>query len=442
MKSRGCALLLSILVTLLAHPVDAQSDPVHEIYFDTLRTGDVQPTQVAVEDMTFIGNQYITGDDSTLMTWVTRIIRYDVDFYADFSLVEADSFYMKLYEMTEMTLLGWKRLGASFAVRLEAEFPVNNIRVRWRIFDVNNQQRIAGSVEEMPKTQWRNLAHNIANEIVRTLTGEPGIFRTRIVYAREMGDGAKELFMADFDGANERQLTKTGTINLSPCFHPTRDEIYFISYLEGPPQLYKVGIFNAEMEKVAGFPGIVAAPAISPDGRMIACVLSKDGNSEIYVLDLDGRIIKRLTRHPAIETAPTWSPDGRHIAFASDRTGSPQIYIMDSDGLETRRLTFQGRYNDSPIWSVRGDRITFVSRTQHGRFDLASIDTSGLDYRIHTQVGHNENPHFSPDGKHIIFSSNRLGPRDIYAMDLSGRHQRRITRHGQCSNPDWGPIPR
>ncbi len=442
MKSRGYALLLAILMLLPAHNLLAQDDPVHEIYFDTLRTGDVEPTAVAVENMTFIGNQYITGDDSLLMNWVTRVIRYDVDFYADFALIEADSFYMRLYELTEMTLLGWKRLGASFAVRLEAEFPAGNFRVRWRIFDVDNQQRIASGIEEMPKTQWRNLGHNIANEIVRTLTGEPGIFRTRIVYARIVEGGAKELFISDFDGANERQLTNNGSINLSPCFHPTRDEIYFISYMEGPPELYKVGIFNSQIEKVASFPGIVAAPSVSPDGNKIACVLSKDGNSEIYVLDLDGRIIKRLTHHSAIETAPTWSPDSRYIAFASDRTGSPQIYIMDSDGLDTRRLTFQGGYNDSPVWSDRGDRITFVSRTQFGRFDLASIDTSGLDYRIHTQVGHNENPHFSPDGKHIVFSSDRLGPREIYAMDLSGRNQRRITRQGQCSNPDWGPIPR
>ena len=128
------------------------------------------------------------------------------------------------------------------------------------------------------------------------------------------------------------------------------------------------------------------------------------------------------------------------LAFASDRTGSPQIYIMDSFGLNVRRLTYEGRYNDSPIWSDRGDRITFVSRTKQGRFDLASIDTSGYDYRVMTQVGQNENPHFAPDGKHIIFSSNRLGPRDIFTMDITGRNQRRLTRYGACSNPVWGPL--
>jgi TolB protein len=155
---------------------------------------------------------------------------------------------------------------------------------------------------------------------------------------------------------------------------------------------------------------------------------------------MNGRIIKRLTHHWAIDSSPTWSPDGRLIAYSSDRTGSPQIYIMDSDGLNSRRLTYDGSYNDSPVWSRRGDRITFVSRTKRGRFDLASIDISGSGYRVLTELGMNENPHFSPDGKHIVFSSNRLGPREVFSMDVSGRNQRRVTRSGGNSNPVWGPI--
>jgi TolB protein len=113
---------------------------------------------------------------------------------------------------------------------------------------------------------------------------------------------------------------------------------------------------------------------------------------------------------------------------------------MDSDGLNVRRLTFQTGYNDSPVWAERGDRITFVSRTRGGRFDLASIDTSGVGYRLLTELGHNENPHFSPDGKHIVFSSTRLGPQDIFTMDVTGRNQRRLTRYNGCSNPVWGPL--
>lgn len=437
---RKSYIVLLILLGLIIHSNAAAQtdDEIRKILFDTI-SGEYQATPIGVDDMKYIGNRYITHDDSVLMYYTTRIVQRDLDFYADFDLVPLDSFFLKTYEINEMSVLGWRRLGADLLVRLEAEFPGDKLRVRWRLFDTIKQQQFARGLIEKRKNEWRTLGHEVANAVVHTLTGEDGIFLTKIVYARQTGN-AKELFLADYDGANEKQLTFTNSINISPFFAPDKNEVYFTSYMRDDPQLFKINLRNLEIVQIAKFDGIVAAPAVSPDGNKIACVLSKDGNSEIYVLDLKGRIIKRLTRHRAIDTAPTWSPDGRMIAFSSDRTGSPQIYIMDSDGLNVKRLTFKGGYNDSPIWSSRADRITFVSRTKYGRFDLASIDTSGYDYRILTEVGQNENPHFSPDGKHIIFSSTRLGPKDIFTMDVTGRNQRRLTRSGKCSNPNWGPV--
>lgn len=434
------SLLAFILLFLTSFSlVSAQSNRVRNVFFDTLRTGDIQPTPIGVDEMKYIGNQYITAQDSTLMHYITAVVQYDIDFYADFELIPVDSFFLTMYQMTDLDLLSWLRLGADIVVKLEAEFPGQNIRARWRLYDTARRQQIAKGKVVEDKKDWRKLGHRISNEIVHTLTGNEGIFLTKIVYVKKLGK-AKELFIADYDGANERQLTDNGSLNISPCFAPKKDEIYFTSYMNGNPQLYKVNIDSKVIKQVASYPGIIAAPAVSPDGEEIACVLSKDGNSEIYVLNLEGKIIKRLTHNRSIDTSPTWSPDGRMIAFTSDRSGTPQIYLMNSDGLNVKRLTFQGNYNDSPIWSSYGSRITFVSRTKSGRFDLASIDTSGYDYRILTEVGMNENPHFSPDGKQIIFSSTRLGPRDIYTMDASGRNQRRITHSGNCSNPNWGPI--
>jgi TolB protein len=390
--------------------------------------------------MKYIGTEYITREDSSLMRYVTTTVQRDINFYADFELVSLDTFYLTTYEITEMTPLGWQRLGAEYIVKLEAEFPGPNMRVFWSVYNTNNQVEIGDGKLEYKRQFWRELAHDISNEVVYLLTGDFGIFRTKVAYIKKMGN-AKEVFISDYNGADERQLTNTGTINISPVFSPDGKAIFFTSYKDGTPQLYKVPIQGGEIEQITRFPGIAAAPAVSPDGNKIACTLSRDGNSEIYVLDLQGNVIKRLTRHASIDSSPTWSPDGRMIAFASDRTGSPQIYVMDSDGLNVRRLTFAGGYNDSPIWSQKGDRITFVSRTPDDhRFNLASIDTSGADFRKMTEVGHNENPHFSPDGKHIIFASDRLSESDIYTMDLSGRNQRRLTQSANCTNPTWGPL--
>jgi len=429
-------LLMLLLLTLTAGAVVGQD--IREIRIDTI-TGVFEPTQIGVDEVKYIGTRPIAAEDTTLMLWVTRVVQRDIDFYADFALVLLDSFYLATYEIKELTYLGWQRLGAEFVVKIEVEFPGPNMRAYWKLFHAPTESRVAKGTLEYNRAYWRELAHDIANEVVHALTGEQGIFRSKVAYIRKLGE-AKELFVADYDGTNEKQLTTMGTINLSPSFAPGSNEIYFTSYATGDPELYKVSVASGEVKRLTDYDGVVAAPAVSPDGNKIACVLSKDGNSEIYVLDTNGRIIKRLTRHWAIDSAPSWSPDGRMIAFSSDRTGAPQVYLMDSDGLNTRRLTFEGGYNDSPIWSDRGDRVTFVSRTKYGRFDLASIDTSGTDYRILTEVGQNENPHFSPDGKHIIFSSSRLTPGDIYTMDLSGRNQRRLTRGGNCSNPVWGPV--
>ncbi|MBU8934537.1 MAG: Tol-Pal system beta propeller repeat protein TolB [candidate division Zixibacteria bacterium] len=442
MHSKTALFLLAAIVILPLSGI-AQTDPgrIRNIFFDTLTTSGFQATPVGVDQMKFIGNQYISSDDSSMMRWVTQVVQRDIDFYADFELIGLDSFFMQVYEITEMDILGWKRLGANILIKLEAEFPGVNLRTRWRLFDTHTGQQIARGSFEYHKMYWREIAHNISDEIVRTLTGEEGIFRTKIAFARKKGE-AKELFIADYDGANERQLTKNGSINISPFFSADGKEVYFTSYVDGDPQLYKVRVDNGKVSRVASFPGLVAAPSVSPDGNKIACVLSKDGNSEIYVLGLDGRVIKRLSHHRAIESAPSWSPDGRSIVFSSDRTGRPQLYIMDTDGLNLRRLTYEGGYNDSPVWSKRGNRITFVSRSKRGRFDIASIDTSGADYRILTDKGMNENPHFCTDGKHIIFSSTRLGTSDLYTMDITGRNQRRLTRSGNCTNPVWGAAVR
>ncbi|MGH8016534.1 MAG: Tol-Pal system beta propeller repeat protein TolB, partial [Candidatus Zixiibacteriota bacterium] len=336
-------------------------------------------------------------------------------------------------------LAGWTRLGADYVLKLESEFLGSNMRVTWRLYYTFDNRLVDDGRFGLHRDEWREMAHMIANEVVKTLTGEKGIFLTKIAYIKKVGK-SKEIFISDYDGANERQLTKNGSINLSPTFSPDGKEIYFTSYVETDPKLFKVSVASGRVTKITDFPGLAAAPAISTDGTKLACVLSKDGNSEIYELDMEGKVRKRLTKHTAIDTAPCWSPDGELLTFTSDRSGYPQVYIMDKNGENQRRLTYEGSYNDSPTWSARGDRVIFVSRTQSGRFDVASVDTSGFDYHAMTEVGMNENPHFAPDGKHIIFSSTRLGEPDIYTMDVTGRHQRRLTRQGSCSNPVWGPI--
>jgi len=428
--------ILSGLLTLLAL-VPLYGQRVHDVHGVLSEKTSFEPTRISVEDTRYIGITYISEADSIIMRNCGQILRRDLDFSPFFEIVLVDSFFMRHLEIEWMTLLAWERLGSEYLVKLEAEFPADNIRLRYSLFTVKTGREIKRGRMEIDKSDYRVLVHEIANEIVKFLTGDDGIYRTKVVYVKKIDD-SKELCIADYDGHNERQLTNNKSINLSPAFSPDGKYVFFTSYMDGDPKIYMLNLDNNKADLVAGFPGINAAPAISPDGKTIACVLSRDGNSELYLLNRKGEIKKRLTRSWAIESAPTWSPDGREIAFSSDRTGAPQIYVVDVETLETRRLTFVGKYNDSPCWSPKGDRIVFVSR--NGRFQVCSIDVTGKDFRVLADLGNNENPHFSPDGNHVVFSSNRLGPREIYTMDLFGHNQRRMTVRGGYSNPIWAPF--
>lgn len=396
-----------------------------------------EPTKIAVEEAHYVGIDYITAADSVIMRNCGIILQNDLDFSPYFENVPLDSFFMRHMELDRMTLLGWKQLAAQYVVRLEMEFPRNNITIRYRLFSTETEREIRKERFETAKSDYRAAVHEVANDIIKALLGDEGIYRTKVVYSKKLGD-ATELFIADFDGHNERQITNNGSLNILPTFSPDGQYIYFTSYMEDEARIYMLNLKTNAVDLISSYAGLNTAPAVSPDGKLIACVLTKDGNSEIYLLERNGKIKKRLTNSWSIETAPTWSPDGKEIAFTSDRTGSPQIYVMDKEGLNIRRLSYQGNYNDSPCWSPRGDRIIFTSRD--GRFQIVSVDVMGRDFRVLADFGDNENPEFSPDGNHIVFASNRMGVKDIYTMDIFGQNQRKISSGGGCSNPAWSPY--
>jgi TolB protein len=180
--------------------------------------------------------------------------------------------------------------------------------------------------------------------------------------------------------------------------------------------------------------------AVSPDNKELLVSLSKDGNAELYVLNRNGEIKRRLTNIPSIEVGASWAPSGDLIAFQSDRSGSPQIYVMDSEGLNVQRLTFTGGYNDSPDFSPNGNEVAFVSRGYDGNFQICTIDITGENFTRLDQSGSNENPHWSPDGWHLIYSKRVGSESDLYIMDRFGKRLKRITHDGKSTNPAWQPF--
>src|SRR5690606_22664373 len=184
----------------------------------------------------------------------------------------------------------------------------------------------------------------ISDAIYERLTGEKGYFDTRIVYVEESGpknQRVKRLAIMDQDGANHRFLSDGRSIVLTPRFSPNRQEITYMSYEGGQPQVYLLQIETGQRELVANFPNMTFAPRFSPDGqRVIMSLLRDDGNSNIFALDLRSRNTTRLTNSNAIDTSPSYSPDGSRVVFTSDRGGRTQIYVMAGTGGDAKRISF------------------------------------------------------------------------------------------------------
>jgi TolB protein len=309
-----------------------------------------------------------------------------------------------------------------------------------RLYDLTSPEfrQISSKKFDVPASQARRLAHKMADEVVLQFTGELGIADTKIAYV--LGPrGAKEILMADYDGAAPAAVTRNGSINLSPVWSPDARSLAFTSYRQGYPDLYRAFPFERRPEQtLAAFSGINSSPAFSPDGRSLAMTLSKDGNPEIYVLTLATGTMRRLTRHAGIDTEPAWAPTGRQIAFISDRGGSPHMYVMDAEGANVRQLT-SGGFHTQPRWSPKGDTIVYTSR--QAVHDLWAINADGSNpRRLTSGSGDNQGATWSPNGRHLAFQSNREGRWQIFGMLADGTAQEAITRApGDATSPAWSP---
>jgi TolB protein len=329
-------------------------------------------------------------------------------------------------------------LGAGFDLLVRSEYTLKDgqLAVEFRLFDVINRKLISAKRYLGTAKDLRRFSHLFADEILRAITGEKGVFTTRIAYV-STHTGNKEIAVMDWDGNNPLPLTKNGSINLNPDFSPDGREIIFTSYKRGNPDLYRRSLSSTAEVALSSRTGLNFTGTWSPDGSKIALALSKDGDAEIYTLDKDGGHPVRLTINPALDLYPAWSPDGTQIAFVSDRLGKPQLFVMNADGGGVRRLTTSGSYNVNPRWSPKGDKIAF-SRMVDGGFHIFTIAPDGSADTQLTSDGSNENPSWSPDGRFLCFSSKRSSGDGVYVMRTDGTGQTKVSQgKGAYFQPVW-----
>lgn len=310
-----------------------------------------------------------------------------------------------------------------------------------RIFDLKSARSILGKRYRGDFKQARRIAHTLADEMVLYFSGRQGIALTRLAYTslRPETDGHKELFLMDYDGYNQRQISGHKSLTMSPAWSPTGDAIAYVSFFSGRPAIYVVDLVSGNKSPLVDDGAHNLSPTFSPDGRQVAYARSQAGNSEIYVVVRGEEEQRRLTRSPGIDTNPAWSPDGREIAFTSSRTGSPQIYVMDPEGSDLRRVSFEGQYNDGAAWHPDGTKLAYASRAHvRAPFRIAILDLTTLESQLITSgEGSHESPTFSPNGRLIAFEMIREGRTQVYLVEVNGGNLRRLTSEGENFAPAW-----
>ena len=338
----------------------------------------------------------------------------------------------------EINFRNWTVIGSELLVTGGVAAEEEYMELELRMFDTFQEKLIIGKRYRGRISNQRQMIHRFCGEVMYHLTGNRGVFNSQIAFVSAR-NGAKEIFIAEFDGYNPRQFTTNNDISLFPAWSSDAQWMAYTSYVGGKPDLYIRNI-KEKSSTVVAKKGIQITPAWVPGKFELAATLSFSGDQEIYLLTGRGKVIKRLTKSRGIDVEPTWSPDGKKIAFVSKRSGTPQIYIKDVVSGRVRRVTYEGRYNTQPNWSARGDKIAF-SMMQLGRIDIYTIGVDGKDLRRLTEdQGDNEAPCWSPDGSLIAFSSNREGISKIYVMTAFGTDQRRlISLPGKQTSPKWSP---
>ena len=343
----------------------------------------------------------------------------------------------------------WKGTGAQALVTGNVSGDGGSVRVEFRLWDVLPGQQIQGTAYTTTEANWRRIAHIISDVIYERLLGEKGYFDTRVAYVAETGSRAhvtKRLAVMDQDGFNHRFLTEGDWNATTPRFHPTRDELVFMSFRNNQPRVYTLDLGTGAQRQVGNFQSMTFAPRFSPDGNSIIMSVSHGGASDIVVVGANGGGERQLTDSGAIDTSPCYSPDGSQIIFNSDRGGDQQLYVMGANGGNARRISFgSGRYAE-PVWSPRGDLIAFT-RISGGTFAIGVMHPDGSGERILSESFLVEGPTFAPNGRVLMFyRQSQAGAGGVgfssrlVSIDTSGFNERPVSTPTNASDPAWSPL--
>ncbi len=380
-------------------------------------------------------------DESRAGQAVAAIIRADLERSGKFRIIDAPQ--SGLFEGSQPAWSDWRARNAdALAAGSASRLADGRVDLRYKLWDVVKGQDLGGEAHAVAPDDVRLAAHRIADTIYQKLTGEPGVFATRMAYVTKAG-GRYSLRITDADGEGGQVALASPDPIISPAWSPNGRELVYVSFETRKAVVWIQDVSTGRRRALADFRGTNSAPAFSPDGQQLSLTLSRDGGSQLFLINRDGSGLRRLTQSSSIDTESVFSPDGRSLYFVSDRGGSPQIYRMSVSGGAAERVTFNGAYNISPAISPDGRTMAYITRLNGGTFRLCVMDLASGTVQQISDGSDDESPSFAPNGRLLVYAS-RSGGRDVLmTTTLDGRIKAKlISTLADVREPTWGPFGR
>lgn len=321
----------------------------------------------------------------------------------------------------------------------------DQVSVEFKLLDNYNKNVLLVKDFKVKRAQLRSLAHHISDLVYQQLTGDRGVFSTKIAYIlvhRQPGQATKYKFeVADADGFNPQTLLVSSHPLMSPTWSPDGRQVAYVTFEGNRAAICVQDVITGQRKLITKYPGINGAPAWSPDGSKMAVVLTQTGYPKIYVLDIASGSLQRITDDWYLDTEPSWAPDGQSIIFTSNRGGSsPQIYRVYLGSKKVERVTFKGRYNARASFTPDAKGIVMLHQDDTG-FNIAYQDLHSGRHTVLTRSGFDESPSIAPNGKMIVYATNYRGGGVLAEVSIDGKVKLLLpARQGAVQEPAWSPF--
>ncbi len=381
-------------------------------------------------------------NESTWPLGITGIVGADLTRSGLFRLVDYAGILPRPVRADDVKSGDWRARGAdAVVVGSMRTLGDGRVEVKFSLVDTGRQAELASMTYTVAPAQFRATAHRIADVIYEKLTGDVGVFSTRIAYIAKQGTRF-QLHVAEADGYNPQTVVTSNEPLLSPAWAPDGTRIAYVSLENKKPVVYIQSLATGQRQVLANFRGSNSAPAWSPDGRRLAVTLTKDGGSQIFLINADGTGAQRILTSQGIDTEANFAPDGKSLLFTSDRGGTPQIYRLNLASNAVERLTFDGSYNVSARATPDGKGFVFVRR-DGGRFNVAIQDYATRQVQVLTSGALDESPSVSPNSRLVLYAAEQGGRGILAAVSSDGRVKQRLSAPAtDVREPAWGPLQR